>query len=39
MDKQEMLERAIKESQKDPNFMREMDRFVKESLRVRRINH
>jgi len=38
MDKQEKLEKAIKEAHKDPNFMKEIDRFIKESMKVHKLN-
>lgn len=38
MDKQEKLEKAINEAQKDPNFTKEIDRFITESMRVHKIN-
>lgn len=38
MDKQKKLEKAIKESKKDPNFMKEIDRFINASMKVHRIN-
>lgn len=32
------MEKAIKEAQKDPNFTKEIDRFIKESMKVHKLN-
>ena len=37
MEKQN-LSKAIKEAQKDPNFLKEIDIFIKESMRVHKLN-